>query len=423
MENAWLKLDNAAKLYPAKVRADDTCVYRVYVILKEAVRPDLLYQSVCDLKPRFPTFYVQLRNGFFWNHYEPNERSLIVSRENGDICALMDGHGNNGYLFAVRYDQCRISLEAFHALGDGCAAIQFLNALVYRYLTLAGHRIHPMNRVATVEQQPSPAEMEDSYTRYYTGAQKRATGNCPAYQIRGTAFSSPNECGVMHGLTDTAELLDAAHRYHTTVTKYLTALLVRSIWLAGAENPDIGRLPICINVPVDMRKRLPSQTLRNFSLFFTARMGVIETLPPMPEIIAVLDREFQTNADLDALRRLLNANVSVEKTRLITWMPLAIKQIVIGAVAAAISENHLTTSMSNLGELLLPDAMAPLIDHYGVIPPLGNDIPVIATAISACGQTEITFVRKIRETDVERHFFKQLARDGAEVTLTTNRPE
>lgn len=423
MENTWLKLDNAAKLYPAKVRADDTCVYRVYASLKEAVQPELLYRSVCDLKPRFPTFYVKLRNGFFWNHYEPNEQDLIVSRENGDICALMDGHGNHGYLFAVRYDQRRISLEAFHALGDGYAALQFLNALVYRYLTLAGHRIDPMNRVATVDQRPSAAEMEDSYTRYYTGAQKRAADACLAYQIRGTAFLSPAECGVVHGRMETPRLLDAAHRYRTTITKYLTALLVQSIWLAGAENPEVRRLPICINVPVDMRKRLPSQTLRNFSLFFTARISVMDSLLPMPEIIACLDRKFETNADIEALRRLLNANVSVEKNPLITWMPLAVKQIVIGAVAAAISNRHLTSSLSNLGELVLPDGMAPLIDHYGVIPPLGTDIPVIATALSSCGQTEITFVRKIIETDVERFFFKGLVRDGVEVTLTTNRPE
>lgn len=257
METAWLRLDNAAKMYPAKMCAGDTCVFRVYAILKEDVRPAVLQQSVLDLKKRFPTLYVKLRNGFFWNYYEPNERDLPVKPENGEITGLLDGHRNNGYLFSVQYHGRRISVEAFHALGDGRTAIEYLSALVYRYLTLLGHAIDPMGRVATAEQEPCAEEIEDSYTKYYTGKQKRDRDSSVALQIQGTLLPMPGNYGLIHGVMESALLVDAAHRYHTTVTKYLTALFAQSIWLAAREDGDRGSRPICINMPVNMRGMLP----------------------------------------------------------------------------------------------------------------------------------------------------------------------
>jgi len=40
---------------------------------------------------------------------------------------------------------------------------------------------------------------------------------------------------------ESERLVDAAHRYHTTVTKYLTAVFVQSIWLAAREDGDRGK--------------------------------------------------------------------------------------------------------------------------------------------------------------------------------------
>lgn len=421
MEMIWLRLDNAAKLYPAKMSADDTCVFRVYAILKEEIQPAVLQQSVHDLKRRFPTLYVKLRNGFFWNYYEPNDRELMVKPESGEISSLLNGHGNNGYLFSVQYYQCRISVEAFHALGDGGTAIAYLNALVYRYLSLLGHEIDPMDRVATFDQEPCEAEIEDSYSKYYTGKQKRDVDNTIAYRIRGTPFAMLKTCGVLHGVVDSEKLVDAARCSHTTVTKYLTALLIQSIWLAGEGNGDRCKYPICINVPVNMRKMLPSKTLRNFSLFFTVQSEAMETLLPFEEILARVEREFAHRLRLPVLQRLLNANVSVEKSRLISFLPLPVKRIIIDAVSRFISKNHLTSSLSNVGQVNLPDGMVPFVERYGLIPPLGTDMPLDISVISSCGKTEITIMSNIQETHVERHFFSALARNGIMVTLTTNR--
>ncbi len=420
MEATWLRLDNAAKLYPAKMSADDTCVFRVYAILKEEVQPSLLQESVLDLKMRFPTLYVKLRNGFFWNYYEQNEKNPSVNPESGYISSLMDGYNNNGYLFSVQFFRCRISIEVFHALGDGTTAITYLNALLYRYLTLLGHQIDPMGRVATCDQQPCDTEKEDSYSKYYTGKQKRDSESSIALRIKGTPFPSPRVYGVMHGVMNSAEIVNAAHRFHTTVTQYLTALFIQSIWLACTGDGDRYKCPICINVPVNMRNLLPSKTLRNFSLFITVHMEAMESLIPFDEILACVEREFSQKVRVPILQKLMNANVSVEKSKLIACFPLTFKRIGIDTVARFICKNHLTSSLSNLGQIQLPDEMIPFVEHYGMIPPLGADMPLDMSVVSTCGKTEITFMRSIQEANVERHFFSALVRDSIMVTLTSN---
>ncbi len=421
IETAWWQLDNAAKLYPAKMNADDTCVFRVYAILKEVVRPEVLQQSVLDLKRRFPTLYVKLRNGFFWNYYEPNERDLLVRPEKAEIAGLLDGHRNNGYLFSVQYCGRRVSVEAFHALGDGSTALTYLNALIFRYLTLLGHVIDPMGKIATCDQEPTAAETEDSYTKYYTGMQKRDAAAIDALRVKGTQFAAPGNCGVLHGLMESDKLVQAAHRSNTTVTKYLTALLIRAVWLAADD--DRCRYPICVNMPINMRKMMPSVTLRNFSLYFTVHMPVMETLLPFEDIVSCVDREFAHYARLPVLQQLLNANVAVEKSKWIALLPLPIKRLAINAVSRLISGNHLTTSLSSLGQIDLPEGMARHVEYYGLIPPLGKDMPLDVSVVSSCGKTEITFMRNIRETNVERRFFSALTRRGVPVELTTNLPE
>lgn len=420
MDARWLKLDNAALLFPAKVSVDDTCVFRVYAILKEEVRPGALQQSVLDLKRRFPTLYVKLRDGFFWHYYEPNERDLIVRQESGEITRLLDGHKNNGYLFSVQYHERRISVEVFHALGDGGTAIEYLNALLLRYFTLLGYAIDPMGKVLTFDQEPCEAEIEDSYTKYYTGREKREKPAGFAYRIKGTLFPVPGNFGVLHGVMESDTLVKAAHVHRTTVTKYLVAQLIRSIWLAGEGDCDRLKLPVCVNVPVNMRKILPSRTLRNFTLYFTVRHEAMAALEPFADTLACVDREFAHSCRLPVLQRLLNANVSVQKSRMISLLPLPVKHIAIDVISRFLSKNHLTSSLSNLGQVDLPDGMATFVERYGVIPPLGDDMSICMSVISSCGTTEVTFMRSIQETNVEREFFGAMVRDGVPVMLTTN---
>ena len=69
-EMKWQKLDNTAKIFPVIASENLTNVYRISVILKEEVQPEILEEALLEILPWFQTFDVRLRRGFFWYYFE-----------------------------------------------------------------------------------------------------------------------------------------------------------------------------------------------------------------------------------------------------------------------------------------------------------------------------------------------------------------
>ena len=70
MSRSFLRLDNAALIFPAIRRRDWINVFRQSVTLQEPVDPEILQQAVDDLAPRFRSMYVRLCAGVFWYYLE-----------------------------------------------------------------------------------------------------------------------------------------------------------------------------------------------------------------------------------------------------------------------------------------------------------------------------------------------------------------
>ena len=70
----WYQLDLSAIVYPTLQRKDFSSVYRLSVILKEPVKPDILQQAVHITLKRFPTYKTAIHKGLFWRYLEPNTK-------------------------------------------------------------------------------------------------------------------------------------------------------------------------------------------------------------------------------------------------------------------------------------------------------------------------------------------------------------
>ena len=66
--NEWYKMDLSAVVYPTLQRRDFSSVYRLSVILKEKVDPEILQKAVNITMKRFPTYKVAIRKGAFWRY-------------------------------------------------------------------------------------------------------------------------------------------------------------------------------------------------------------------------------------------------------------------------------------------------------------------------------------------------------------------
>ena len=116
--SSWLTLDNAGIIYPSLREENWDFVYRISAVLTTGVDPQLLQRAVDDLMPRFPSFFVRLKAGFFWNYFEGNNKRLLVEKEEDFPCARFK-KGSDSHLIRVIYYKNRVSVECFHALADG----------------------------------------------------------------------------------------------------------------------------------------------------------------------------------------------------------------------------------------------------------------------------------------------------------------
>ena len=94
----WLRLDNAAKLYPAIIDRELTFVFRISVELKERIKAKQLLEAVYTLEERFPYYKVKLKIGFFWYYLEQDARPIRVVADDGLPCRAF---GKNEMMFRI----------------------------------------------------------------------------------------------------------------------------------------------------------------------------------------------------------------------------------------------------------------------------------------------------------------------------------
>ena len=153
----WYKLDLSAIVYPTLQRRDFSSVYRLSVLLKEPVRPDILQQAADIALTRFPTYKTAIRKGLFWRYLEPNNRpGPFVKEDIRNFCMPMPFKAGNRYLLRLYYHDCRISLEAHHCLGDGTGGMCVLQTITAVYLRLLGHSISNGYFVLDINKAPDP---------------------------------------------------------------------------------------------------------------------------------------------------------------------------------------------------------------------------------------------------------------------------
>ena len=271
---AWLKLDNAAKIYPASRTRGWAAMFRLSVTLTEPIDPTLLAKAQRTVLKRFPTFAYRLRRGLFWYYLERMEGEPELQQDVGNPLVRMDLRENGRFLYRVRYHDRRIAVEFFHALTDGTGALSFLMTLAAEYLRLKkGPRIPAGGPVLDCRDAPAPEEMEDSFLRYARGA-GRSRREKPAYHIAGTPERS-HFLNITTGIIPSKALIDKAKSYGVSVTVFLTSVLILCFQQIqrGETRRQKARLPVKVMLPVNLRRFYGSKTLRNFASYLN--VGVL----------------------------------------------------------------------------------------------------------------------------------------------------
>ncbi len=419
----WYPLDNAALMYSAIQREDYSAIYRFSAVMTELVDPAALQRAIDRTMPRFPNFRVRIRRGAFWYYFEPNDApGPFVKEDMQNPCQPVRYREDDGWLVRFFYYHYRISLEVFHAVSDGAGSLTFFKTLLAVYLRELGHSVPNAQGILDVDEPPRREEREDAYLRYATARVKLGMGDRKAYQGNGTPepFYTLN---VTMGLVPLDQLRTVAGSYDASVTEYLAAVLIQSLLAKQRREGRRRELPVALAVPINLRPHFPSETLRNFIL--TVRPSIDPELGDytFPEIVRQVHYYMRLHINRQEMQAQLTRNVGLRRNKLLQIVPISIKDLAMALSYRLVGSRPYSTTYTNPGAFRVPAEMEPSIRRMEVV--LGQSYtPRTNCASISYGNTmEITFAGTVKETDVERDFFRHLVREGLYVRILSNREE
>lgn len=417
----WMRLDNAAKIYPAAMRKNWSNVFRLSVTLTDPIDPDILQSSLEVTVKRFPSISVRLRRGLFWYYIDQIEHAPAVRADAAYPITPMRFKEVRQCALRVLYYKNRIAVEFFHALTDGNGGLVFLKTLTAEYLEQRyGIEIPAGQGVLDRAELPSAAELEDSFLKY-SGVVSAGRSEANAYRIRGTKIMDDYHILTCFILS-VQEILTAAKSYDTTLTGFIASVLIAAIIdLQNETMPNRRKQkPVKVLIPVNLRQYFASTSLRNFVLYTTPGIDPRIGEYTFDEIVRSV--RYQMGLELTGKRMStkITANVRSERALALRVMPLFIKNLAMKLVYSMVGERKSCLTLSNLGAVRLPEEMSGFIKRMDFI--LGEQ----ATRPNNCGILSygdtlyMNFIRNIEEPFLEYKFYHKLKSLGIHVKVESN---
>ncbi|CUX36885.1 Alcohol acetyltransferase [Clostridium sp. C105KSO15] len=412
----WRRLDNTAKIFPVIASENLSNVFRISAVLKDEVDPGTLQRALEEILPQFEGFSVRLRRGFFWYYFENNKRMPVIERETTYPCKYIDPHSNQLYLFRVTYFDRRINLEVFHAITDGLGAVNFLKALVYRYLDIkrnsrTGHR--------TSQKISSNVSMnvEDSYVRHYKKTEKRKYSTRKAYHLAGETLPLDEE-NVLHGYVDLKMLKTVAKSYGVSITRFLTAALIWAIYQEYLDGKPCEE-SIGISIPINLRTFFGSETTANF--FAVTLIDFLSTseVHTFTEVLEAVSSQMDLKITKEKMEQIISYNVSNEKKWYLRAAPLFVKWCALNLVFRN-NEKAYTMTLSNIGPIDIEEDYRKEIERFTIMIGVSKRQPMKCAVCSYGEEVIVTFTSVFQDTRLQDRFFGFLREMKIPVSLESN---
>ena len=418
----WMRLDNAAKIYPAARREGWSNVFRLSATLTEDVDMSILQSALDVTVRRFPSIGARLRRGIFWYYLQQLEHAPPIREEYSYPLTPMSRDEIRQCAFRVIAYKNRIAVEFFHSLTDGSGALIFLKTLVAEYLQQRyGIRVTAEKGVLGRLEEPGEEELEDSFLKY-AGPLNASRKENDSWHVSGTS-----EVGGQLNLTclcvPVAEALAKAKEYDVSLTAFLASVMLMALQDLQAEKiPDPRRRPsVKVLIPVNLRRLFPSKTLRNFAFYTSPEIQPRLGYYSFDEICKIVKHWMGVEVTPKIMGMKIATNVSDERSLLVKLIPLPLKNMVMKAIFDAVGEIKSCLSMSNLGAVEVPEEMKPYIRRMDFILGVQAAHPNNCGILSYGDTLYINFIRNIRQSELEAHFYRVLRDMGLQVTVESNR--
>lgn len=417
----WMRLDNAAKIYPAARRRNWSNVFRLSADLFEDIDKGVMQSALDVTARRFPSIAVRMRRGLFWYYLEEMPSAPEISTEKCYPIARMDYKQIKAGALRVIVYKKRVAVEYFHALTDGTGGMIFLKTLVAEYL-LQKYGVCVPNEHGVLDrlQHPADEELEDSFLCHRSDVAK-SRSESTAYKIPGDAVRGDYSYNTT--LTaDSDEVLKKSKELGITVTAYICAALMCAICKIQKDNvKDPKRYkPVKVLIPVNLRPFFGSKSVRNFALYVTPEINQRLGEWSFEEVAQSVHHQMKLLITEKEMRSRITTNVNSERSFIVKILPLFLKNIAMKAVYNLVGERKSCLTLSNLGNVRLPDGMGEYVQRMDFVLGAQATTSFNCGMLSYNGTLYINFLRKCEDATLEREFFEVLKSRGIKVKAESN---
>ncbi len=409
----WRRLDNSAKIFPISAGRKYSTVFRLSVVLKEKIDPYLLQEAVEKALEVYSFFKVRMKDGFFWNYFEYNPKKPLVEEEREYPCQYIDPKKNRQYLFKVTYFDRKINIDIFHSLTDGNTGIMFFREIVYTYIELS-HREEFKKEIRAPRK--VDLDTEDSYIKNYDKNAKGNNSAQKAYALKGKKIKF-GAVSAIHEIIDVDILRAKCKEKGVTVTQYLTAVLIYSIYNANFKK-NKGKKPIKVCIPINLKKYFSSKTVSNFFSYMTVEIYE-KDMTTFEDILSFVKKDFEKRLTEEEIQKTMSANVKLGINPVIKAIPLFLKKPLVRLSYIEIRK-YTTTTFSNIGRIGIIGKYQKYIDYFLM---LIAPEPVEKIKCSACSfenKIVFTFTSILDDCSIEKNFYNFLLENEIPVKIESN---
>lgn len=416
-DNFWLRLDNAAKIFPAVKGRELTSVFRITAELKERVKAKPLFDAIAAIEDRFPFYKVRLRAGFFWYYLEQHNVPITVEPDEERPCRAF---GKDELMFRVLVKENHISAEFSHILTDGAGAFEFLKTLLLTYFGKCQIPGTTISESVGSDEELLNENYEDAYKRYFKKVKSPVIKMSKAFHVPFRLKARP-KFDTLKAIIPLDAITTKAKAHEVSLTEYLTAVYIFSLQKIhnqqSAFSKNRSSKIIRIEVPVNLRKMFPSETMRNFSLYVMPGIDLRLGHYTFDEIVKTVYHQMQLETDKKLINKMISRNVGGEKIPLVRAMPLFLKSLLLSRLYR-VATRHYSGVVTNFGKVRLPTHISDQINLFILIPPPPNNI--LKTNCGVIGFNNnlvLSFGNITVSNELERLFLTFLTGEGVPVKI------
>lgn len=405
----WRKLDNTAKMFSLDDKKN-TSTFRFSVLLKTNVDPNVLQKALNKTINECPSYKMKMGAGLFWNYLELNEKKIIIQKENEIPCEHINFKQNNDYLFKVTYYKNKINLDVFHVLTDGLGASVLLKALIYNYFIIKYKLPNDIKYENEIN------NFQDQYLKYYNPKLKELGKHKKGYKLPGIPNKKINN--THHYIVSIKEIKNICRKYNATITEYLTALYIYSLY-NSIYNKNSKR-EIVVAIPINLRKVFHEETTANFFTYMKVRSNVVNNPKvTFKSILEYTKGEFYVKLTEDKIKEYISRDMKIGMNIPIRLAPLFMKKLFIKYLGFSVKSSN-TTNLSNMGPIDIEEKYKKYIDNILVLVMPNLEQKIKCTVCSYQDKLNITLNSNINDKDLQKVFLEQLKYNLKKVEVISN---